>query len=58
MSVLSKGVRIHVEGIGWRTVADTGAAIRGKSVDILMQSHWQAKRFGKQYLKVEMRASD
>lgn len=58
LSVLPLGTKIHIEGVGWRTVSDTGSDIRGKSIDVLMSSHWRARQFGKRWLKVEVRASN
>ena len=50
--VLPAGMEIYIDGIGWRTVEDTGGAIRGNTIDIFFESHEEAAAFGVQ--KVEL----
>ena len=50
--VLPAGTEIYIDGIGWRTVEDTGGAIRGDTIDIFFESHEEAAAFGVQ--KVEL----
>jgi len=46
------GSRVRIPGVGWRTADDTGSAMRANGrrgivhVDVRMQSHSQALRFG------------
>src|ERR1700682_4029048 len=51
-AVLPMGSRIHVTGArgysGEYTVADTGALVKGRHIDIYMPTTAEAKRFGKQ----------
>ena len=50
--VLELGSRVHVQGVGPRLCADTGRAIKGKRLDVLMPTHAQARRFGVKWLGV------
>lgn len=36
------GSRIYIDGIGWRIAQDTGSAIRGDEIDVLVSSHAEA----------------
>ena len=58
--VLPLGSRIHVTGAGDYSgeylVADTGALVKGRHIDIFMPSHAEAKRFGKQRVTVHIRS--
>jgi 3D (Asp-Asp-Asp) domain-containing protein len=58
-AVLPLGSRIHVTGAGRYTgeyiVADTGALIKGRRIDIYMPTKAEAKRFGKQRVRVQIR---
>lgn len=54
-SVLPLGSRVRLEAgsySGEYTVADTGAKIRGKKVDIWMPSSGEARRFGRRAIKL------
>lgn len=54
------GSRVRVPGIGWRTADDTGSAMREHGekgiihVDIRMQSHEQALRFGVRHTTIRI----
>lgn len=48
------GTVIDIPGYGTATVRDRGGAIRGNRLDVLMQTHEAARRFGVQYLNVEI----
>jgi 3D (Asp-Asp-Asp) domain-containing protein len=58
-AVLPLGSRIHVTGAGGYTgeytVADTGALVKGRHIDIYMPTQAEAKKFGKQRVKVQIR---
>lgn len=43
---------IYMEGYGFARAEDTGAAIKGKSIDILFGQHDEARLFGRQKLKI------
>ena len=54
--VLPIGSTVRIDGLGTRAqtflVADTGAAVKGRHVDIFMPSCRAAKRFGKRPVTV------
>ena len=54
--VLPAGTELYIEGVGWRVVEDTGAGIDGQALDIYMDSHADALRFGVQEMEVWQRA--
>ena len=55
-SVLPLGSRIRVQGAGQYsgvyTVEDTGRAIKGREIDLYMTSAAEAKKFGRQRVRV------
>lgn len=50
--VLPAGTEVYLEGIGWRTVEDTGSGIAGDKLDLYMDSHQEALAFGVRELEV------
>jgi len=40
------GTKIYIDGIGERIVEDRGGGIKGKKVDVFMNSHLEALKFG------------
>ena len=58
-AVLPLGSHIHVTGAGGYTgeytVADTGPAVKGRRIDIYMPTPAEAKKFGRQRVKVQIR---
>lgn len=50
--VLPAGTELYIDGVGWRVVEDTGAGIDGQALDIYMDSHEDALRFGVQEMEV------
>lgn len=48
------GTTVWIEGLGERVVEDRGSAIRGKHLDVYMESHTEALDFGVQELRVEV----
>jgi 3D (Asp-Asp-Asp) domain-containing protein len=50
--VIRLGSRIFVEGYGTAIAADTGGAIRGKRIDLCMDSYQRALNWGRQPVKV------
>lgn len=53
-NVIPMGTEIYIEGIGYRTVQDTGSGIQGNELDLYFNSHQEALDFGVQYLEVEI----
>lgn len=47
--VLPLGTRIYIDGIGERVVQDTGGAIRGRKIDLAVESHQEAVAWGVQH---------
>ncbi len=50
--VIPLGSKVYIEGYGVAVAADTGSAIRGNKIDILMDTHEKALRFGRKRLKI------
>lgn len=50
--VIPLGSTVYIEGIGYRIAQDTGRLIKGKVIDIYIPDLKEAKRFGRQKLKV------
>jgi 3D (Asp-Asp-Asp) domain-containing protein len=40
------GSLLYIEGLGWRVAEDTGGAIRGHHIDVLVKTRHTAMRFG------------
>ncbi len=57
-AVLPLGSRIRIRGAGRYSgvysVEDTGSKVDGRHIDLYMRSHAEAKRFGKQRVRVEV----
>lgn len=51
-SVIPLGSKVYIEGIGWRVAQDTGGAIKGNKIDVLVASHSEAYANGVKYAKV------
>lgn len=51
-SVIPLGSKVYVEGYGYAVAADTGGAIKGYIVDLLMPSHADAYRWGRKKVKI------
>lgn len=50
--VLPAGTEIYIDGVGWRTVEDTGGGINGHTLDLYMDSHQDALEWGLQEVEV------
>ena len=50
--VLPAGTEVYLDGIGWRTVEDTGSGITGDKLDLYMGSHAAALEFGVREIEV------
>lgn len=50
--VIPLGTRLYVEGYGYALAADTGSAIKGNRIDLFMETHQQAKLYGRHRIKV------
>jgi len=53
-SVIPKGSLIEIEGVGQRTVEDTGGAMEGPILDLFMYSEKECIKFGRKTLKVKI----
>ena len=51
-NVLPAGTEIYIDGVGWRTVEDTGSGINGHTLDLYMDSHQDALEWGLQEVEV------
>lgn len=49
--VIPLGTKVYIEGIGERVAQDTGSAIKGNKVDVLMDTHSECLELGRQYDK-------
>ena len=45
-SVLPKGSKVYIEGIGWREIQDVGGGVDGKHIDVLVKTHKEALSLG------------
>ncbi|MGX9708402.1 3D (Asp-Asp-Asp) domain-containing protein [Laceyella tengchongensis] len=53
--VIPIGSRVYIEGIGYRIAQDTGSKIKGKRIDLYMNSVAEARAFGvKRNVRVEL----
>ncbi|MFB5190449.1 3D domain-containing protein [Alicyclobacillus fastidiosus] len=53
--VIPYGSLLYIDGIGWRVAEDTGGAIRGHHIDVLVDSRQRALQFGvKHHCEVEV----
>lgn len=52
--VLPVGTEIYIDGVGWRTVEDTGSGITGNSLDLYMDSHQAALEWGVREIEVRI----
>jgi 3D (Asp-Asp-Asp) domain-containing protein len=51
-SVLPPGTEVYIDGVGYRTVQDVGGAVKGRHIDVYLNTHAQAEQFGKQRLEI------
>ena len=51
-SILPSGTEVYIDGVGWRTVEDTGSGITGDKLDIYMESHESALAWGAREMEV------
>jgi uncharacterized protein YabE (DUF348 family) len=51
-SIIPLGSKVYVEGYGYAVAADTGGAIKGYIVDLLMPSNADAYRWGRKKVKI------
>lgn len=45
-SILPKGSKVYIDGVGWREIQDVGGSVNGKHVDVLVQGHNEALSIG------------
>ncbi|MBF0458543.1 MAG: 3D domain-containing protein [Nitrospirae bacterium] len=46
--VIPIGSLVYIDGIGWRVAEDTGSRIKGKIIDVFVESVKEARAFGRQ----------
>lgn len=51
-SVIPLGSAVYIDGIGERIAQDTGGAIKGNRIDVLVSTHEEAETLGVQYADV------
>ncbi|SEN47086.1 3D (Asp-Asp-Asp) domain-containing protein [Paenibacillus sophorae] len=54
LNILPIGTVIEIESVGIRTITDSGSAIRGRRLDLYIESHKEALNFGVRNLKVRI----
>jgi 3D (Asp-Asp-Asp) domain-containing protein len=52
--VIRLGTKVYVEGYGHAIAADTGGAIKGQRIDLCFNTVREAKKFGRQKVKVHI----
>lgn len=52
--VLKMGTKLEIPGYGQGVVEDIGGAIKGKHIDLWFPSHEEAKKWGRQYLRIKV----
>lgn len=52
--VIPLGTRLYVEGYGYAIAADVGGGINGRQIDLCFNTHQNALRFGRQWVKVHI----
>lgn len=48
--VIPYGSRVFIPGMGWRVAEDTGGALKGDKIDVLMKDEETARQFGRKRL--------
>ncbi len=52
--VLKMGTKLEIPGYGQGVVEDVGGAIKGRHIDLWFPTHEEAKKWGKQYLRIKI----
>lgn len=52
--VIKLGSKVSIPGIGIRNADDVGGAIKGNRIDVRFATHAEAKRFGRQTIRVKV----
>lgn len=50
--IIPLGSRLYIDGYGFAVAADTGGMIKGNRIDLLMDTHQSALKFGRKQLQV------
>lgn len=53
-AVIPLGSKVHVEGYGYATAADTGGAIKGNKIDVFIPDYDEAVQYGRKQVKVKI----
>ena len=51
-AILPPGTEIYIEGYGHRIVQDTGGGVRGRHIDVFMESHNECLKHGIKYANI------
>lgn len=57
-SVLSAGTEVYIDGVGWRTVEDTGSGVNGQRLDLYFSDHQRALEWGVREVEVWTKAKE
>ena len=53
-SVIPLGTKVWVEGYGYAVAGDTGGAIKGNKIDILVHSKAEASSWGRKKVRIKV----
>lgn len=51
-TIIPYGTEVYIDGYGWRVAEDCGGAIKGKKIDMFVNTHSEAMKSGKKYKDV------
>ena len=52
--VIPLGTKLYIEGYGYAVAADTGGAIKGNRIDLVMNTVRECRKFGRRQVKVHI----
>jgi 3D (Asp-Asp-Asp) domain-containing protein len=48
------GSRVFVSNLGWLPVDDTGGGVKSNQIDVRLQSHDEAVRWGRRQMRIQL----